>query len=216
MPAKTLPESRILATTFVDAVREYADGTLAYRLWDEIETRYSEPARHYHTLDHLDYMWEHCRLVLRDPQEDSQAFLFALCYHDVVYDPERSDNEQRSADLAQARLTEIGFPDDRTTKVVAMILATATHPTTDDPDTAALLDVDLAILGSDPDHYRDYADKIRREYHMFCDDQYRTGRSAVLRSLLAAPQLFRTEACRPLETQARENLAAELATLSGP
>ncbi|MCL2090104.1 MAG: hypothetical protein FWH11_02570 [Micrococcales bacterium] len=201
---------------FVDSTGEYAeDRLLPYQLWDEIEAYYREPARHYHTLDHLDYMWgEYQQPGLYDQQEDSHAFVFALCYHDVVYDPERKDNEARSADLARARLTEIGFPADRTEKVVAMILATATHPQTDDRDTAALLDTDLAILGADSDDYRDYADKIRREFQMFSDADYRTGRSAVLRDLLAAPRLFRTEACRPLEAQARENLAAELAALT--
>ncbi|MCL2465939.1 MAG: hypothetical protein FWF21_01575 [Micrococcales bacterium] len=215
-----------LRSSFVDSAQEHAeDRQSAYRLWDEVEAHYREPARYYHTLDHLGYMWAEYwrhgeydekgrwRFFLQEQVQDEQAFCFALCYHDVVYDPERKDNEARSADLARARLTEIGFPAERTDKVVAMILATATHPQTDDPDTAALLDTDLAILGADPDVYRDYADKIRREYQMFSDAEYRAGRSAVLRHLLASPRLFRTTTYRPLETQARENLAAELTTL---
>ena len=64
---------------------------------------YSEPHRHYHNLAHvhdcLNYL-----ATLRDlSARERQTLEHAIWWHDAIYEPSRSDNEERSADLAGRR-----------------------------------------------------------------------------------------------------------------
>ena len=99
-----------------------------------------------------------------------------------------------------------------------MVRATATH-TTDpigvDRDTAALLAADLAVLAAEPARYADYSRAVRREYAHLDDDQWRTGRTQVLRDVMSRQAIFDPRlGLAGWEARARANLAAELATLA--
>ena len=74
---------------------------------------------------------------------------------------------------------------------------------------------DLAILAAGPERYAEYAADVRREHGHVPDEAFRSGRSAVLRDLLAKPHLFHTEQARGLwETAARANLEREISELA--
>ena len=69
----------------------------------------------------------------------------------------RGDDEQRSADLAEQVLTELGVPAQRVGEVRRLVLLTAAHdPAAGDDDGAVLCDADLAILASEPQRYGRY------------------------------------------------------------
>jgi predicted metal-dependent HD superfamily phosphohydrolase len=175
--------------------------------WHDLEARYSDPHRHYHTLVHIGEM-----LALL-PHAD-ETLLAAVWFHDAVYGGE--GNEERSAELAHRALTELGFPAAIIEDVQILILATRTHdPSTLPPRHHPLLDADLAILGSTPDRYREYAGQVRKEYSFVPDPLFRQGRAAVLRKFLERPSIFATEEFRArLEARARENLAREITELA--
>lgn len=81
-------------------------------------------------------------------------------------------------------------------------------------DAAVLVDADLAVLGAPPAAYLDYVRGVRGEHPDLPEPEWRRGRAAVLRSLLARPTLYRTPTGRELwEARARANLTAELAGL---
>jgi predicted metal-dependent HD superfamily phosphohydrolase len=174
--------------------------------------RWDEPQRHYHTRGHLQAClagWQRLREQLRSPAEAG----LALLYHDAVYDPQRRDNEARSADLARADLVALGVPAASIDRIAALIQATDHRTTTTHPDAAAVIDIDLAILGADPTVYRRYAADVRLEYAHVAEADWRTGRAAVLRHFLQRPCLFTSGLCDEFEVPARRNLEAELATL---
>src|SRR4051812_36368693 len=62
--------------------------------------RYSEPHRHYHTLDHLLAMLD-TLAALPLPAASQPAVQLAVWFHDAIYDPKASDNEERSAAFAR-------------------------------------------------------------------------------------------------------------------
>ncbi|ESL07679.1 hypothetical protein TRSC58_04628 [Trypanosoma rangeli SC58] len=71
-----------------------------------IVTRYTEPQRHYHTLTHLEEMLgclarfqSEAPMAHRLPAAGAQRIVVELAtlFHDAVYDPRRSDNEECSA-----------------------------------------------------------------------------------------------------------------------
>ncbi|MBD9724927.1 HD domain-containing protein [Streptomyces caniscabiei] len=184
---------------------------------DALIARWAEPQRKYHTLDHLTAVLDRIE-VLEDHAADPDLVRLAAWFHDAVYLPERSENEERSARLAERALREAGVPEERTAEVARLVRLTVTHdPADDDPNGQVLCDADLAILAAPPEAYAAYTAAVREEYGFVPDDAFRTGRGAVLRQLLDLPRLFRTPyGQREWEDRARENLRAELAELAGP
>jgi len=173
----------------------------------ELTRRYSETHRHYHNLDHI------ASMLLKGtvfPLSDEQVM--AVWYHDAIYDPRSKTNEQDSADLAREHLQQLGWATERVECVSTIILDTVRHIPSR-PESDAVLDLDLSILGSDPQGYGRYVEQIRQEYAFVDDDAWRAGRAGVLRSLLQRDTLFYTEWGSALEGTARENLQRELSTL---
>jgi predicted metal-dependent HD superfamily phosphohydrolase len=187
------------------------------RYGDALLERWSEPQRRYHTVDHLAAVLDHVD-VLEQYAADPAAVRLAAWFHDAVYLPERSTNEERSARLAERALPEAGVPAERTAEVARLVRLTVTHdPADDDRNGQVLCDADLAILAAPPSAYAAYTAAVREEYHFVPNDAFRSGRSAVLRQLLDLPRLFRTPyGQEKWEATARYNLASELEMLSLP
>ncbi|MFJ7768911.1 hypothetical protein ACIQ1J_11010 [Streptomyces sp. NPDC097107] len=182
---------------------------------DNLLARWQEPQRRYHTLAHLAAVLDHVD-VLEQYADDPDVVRLAAWFHDAVYLPDRSENEERSARLAERALPEAGVPAERTAEVARLVRLTVTHaPAGDDRDGQVLCDADLAILASPPSAYAAYTAAVRQEYHFVPDDAFRAGRAAVLRQLLGLPRLFHTpHGRREWEATARHNLTGELEILS--
>jgi predicted metal-dependent HD superfamily phosphohydrolase len=179
---------------------------------------YQEPHRAYHTLDHIAAL-----LLLLDqhgidpPAHDPQALRLAILYHDIVYNPRRTDNEAASADVATRDLTALGLAPVLIRRVAALVLATqhGTHkPDPADTDLVLLLDLDLSVLAADPQIYDAYATAIRREYAHVPGLLYRPGRRRVLQNFLNADELYLTPRLRAAwDAPARANLTREIGSL---
>ena len=181
---------------------------------EQLVRRWGEPQRRYHTLRHLDAV---LRAVdaLAGGRTGADAVRLAAWFHDAVYAPDRSENEERSARLAERVLTELGLPPGVVGECARLVRLTVDHdPRPGDADGELLCDADLAVLGGSPEAYAAYAAAVRAEYAFVPDPDFRTGRTAVLRQLLALPRLFRTPGgIAAYQEQARANLAAEIAEL---
>src|SRR5262245_13481719 len=195
------------------AARQGLSMARAQAMLDELIAAYQQPARQYHTLEHiaalLRQLEEH-----KDGVIDYDAMALAIVFHDVVYDPRRQDNEAQSAAVARQRLTSLGFPAAGVDKIAAYIEATqhGREVAIADPDLALLLDLDLSTLAATPDVYRLYASAIRREYAHVPDALYRLGRRRILDGFLARERIYRTERLSALwEARARANISEEIA-----
>ncbi|HEX6356497.1 hypothetical protein [Actinophytocola sp.] len=179
----------------------------------DLGTRYAEPHRRYHDTAHV-------RQVVRDAValtagRDRAIVALAAWAHDVVYDGRPGDDERASAAWARRHLTAAGLQPADIDRIEGLVLATLDHTAPPGDHLAeALLDADLAILSAAPPAYERYRTAVRAEYAHVDDDQWRTGRATVLRSLLAKDPLYRTATARDQwTTQAHHNLRTELATL---
>ncbi|MFF7298417.1 hypothetical protein [Streptomyces sp. NPDC008265] len=182
---------------------------------DRLLAAWAEPARRYHTTAHLAAVLAHID-VLAPHAADPAAVRLAAWFHDAVYRPDRSENEERSAAMAERALPELGISEALTAEVARLVRLTVTHdPAPGDTDGEVLCDADLAVLAGPPQAYAAYTAAVRAEYAFVPDDAFRTGRAAVLGRLLALPRLFRTpHGTAHWEAPARANLAAELAALT--
>ncbi|GGV54064.1 hypothetical protein GCM10010277_52510 [Streptomyces longisporoflavus] len=182
---------------------------------DNLLARWSEPHRRYHTTAHLAAVLDHID-VLEEHADDPGLVRLAAWFHDAVYAPDRSENEERSARLAERALSEAGLSQAQVAEVARLVRLTVTHdPAVGDRNGETLCDADLAILAAAPDAYAAYASAVREEYAFVPDEDFRAGRAAVLRQLLALPRLFRTPyGAAEWEGPARANLATEIDLLS--
>jgi len=187
------------------------------RLLDGLLARHREKQRRYHTATHVAWVVRHVEeLAAVEPVDHLDEVVAAAFYHDAVYEPTHPANERASARLARRDLAALGWSDERVDRVAAMIEATA-HAGSSEPsgDTAILLDADLAVLGADPTAYSAYVAGVRAEYRHVDDEQWRSGRSAILGGFLDRPAIYSTSAARDRwESRARANIADELAALS--
>ncbi|MDQ1099260.1 hypothetical protein [Chryseobacterium sp. SORGH_AS_1048] len=144
------------------------DRQLIGNLWTELEKKYTEKGRHYHTLDHLDSMFRELDAV-KDSIRDFDLVSFSVFYHDAIYDASSKSNEKKSAALADKRLRQLPLSPSSVRRIAEQIIATQLHEFSDDTDTNYLLDADLSVLGSDPATYTEYTLNIRKEYSVYPD-----------------------------------------------
>ncbi len=184
--------------------------------FEELERRYSEPHRAYHTPQHLEecFFWfGRARSQISAPGEVA----LALFYHDAIYDTHAHDNEERSAGLARDVLEKYCGADDALAASVAdLILATRHEAAPANGDSQILVDIDLSILGAPVHRFDEYERQIRFEYSWVSETDFRRGRAAVLDGFLARATIYNTHMFRAhLEDIARNNLARSLAALRG-
>jgi predicted metal-dependent HD superfamily phosphohydrolase len=181
--------------------------------FDDLRARYAEPQRHYHDARHID---ESLRELDRAHGQAGNplALELAIWFHDAVYDPHASDNEERSATLARERLKGQSELQDL---VAHLVLATKHHLPGAQADAALLIDIDLAILGKSPERFAEYEAGIRAEYSWVPLDVYREKRAALLRGFLERERVFATPFFHDCyELQARRNLAKSITQLEQP
>jgi predicted metal-dependent HD superfamily phosphohydrolase len=184
-------------------------------VYGDLASRYGEPHRAYHTMDHVAF----CLGLLdgvRDLATRPNEVEMALWFHDVVYDPHAHDNETRSAALARETCRMFKLPGPFGKRVHHLIAATRHRVTPTDADARLVVDIDLAVLGQPPEVFDDYERRIRREYATVEEGTFWLARVAVLREFLARPRLYATAHFHDLyEGQARSNLSRSIGRSSG-
>lgn len=183
---------------------------------------YGVSSRAYHNLDHLAQCLSEFDAARGHAAEPVTAEL-AIWFHDSVYDPSRTDNEERSSEWARGVLAYLGASPGQIAAVQVIVLATK-H--TDDvqrasgpqvTDAPLVADVDLSILGQAPDVFDAYERAIREEYRNVPDEGFRAARLGVLTRLLDRPRIYLTLPFRArYETRARENLSRAVERLAPP
>ena len=176
----------------------------------ELSSRYCEPHRHYHTLDHIEYM-----LMMAGDQDLSDEQVLAIWFHDAIYEPQSSTHEADSADLAVEMLTARRYPKAGIELVRQIVIDSEEHAPTV-PESALVIDLDLSPLAAAPDVYDRNRDNLRREHAWLSDSEFEGNLRQFLAKMLAKPHIFWTPWGRQLEAAARGNLQRALDSLGPP
>lgn len=167
---------------------------------------YTEPHRHYHTVQHIVECLDLYHQVKKQLEQTLWVEL-AIWFHDVVYDPQSNENEMRSALLMQD-LCEEFLDDDAIATVFLWILATRYHQSSDQADLNYLLDIDLAILGASSARFLQYEQQIRQEYSWVSIDTYTVKRAEILHHFACQKPIYKTPYFQQrLEKMAQANLS---------
>ncbi|MCC5598805.1 HD domain-containing protein [Nostoc favosum] len=190
------------------------DQVAAEKAFNDLVAAYSTPGRYYHTLKHIDRVLSTIE-ILQGYTNNLAAVQLAAWFHDVVYDTQAQDNEERSVDYAFDLLSNLGIPESTITIVRRLILNTKDHQAAvDDYDSQVLLDADLAILATNQVQYEEYAHAIRKEYGWVSEADYITGRQQVLERFLQRSRIYFTPLMSEFaEPCARGNIQGEIQSL---
>jgi predicted metal-dependent HD superfamily phosphohydrolase len=170
-------------------------------------SRYAEPHRKYHTLQHL----EECLSLfeaMMDAPDHSPEVEMALWFHDAIYDLKSSKNEDLSAAWAEEELLAASVAKASAALVRDLVLVTKHTGIPATRDEQVLVDIDLAILGASQERFSEYECQIRDEYSYVPSLLFKLKRRAILRQFLDRPAIYNTPILHSrLEAQARANLA---------
>jgi len=229
-------------TTTLTKHWEEAMKDISFRNWSSMKkdgifqliiTHYSETHRLYHSISHLEDMF--CILErTKSPIKSTAIVNLAVFFHDIIYDPTSTTNEEDSAELFKTLFIDDGDikevepllerrrsqdREDIINQVYHYIIMTKQHNVSnseEDSDLQYFIDADMSILGQDRAIYSNYASAIRQEYCHVPHELYCEKRAGFLRSTLSctnryiyASTLFRDS----FEDKARDNLEWECSLL---
>lgn len=203
---------QVLEKEFKSLFYRYADKKeTIFSYWKELILNYNSKNRHYHNLTHLSELLQFYNEFEHNISK-KDVVLFSIFYHDIIYDVKKSNNEEKSAELAKQRLQAINIQSEKVKLVYDYIIDTKLHKIeNDDADLAYFLDFDMAILGKDWNNYLNYTAQIRKEYSIYPKILYNNGRKKALKHFLEDGRIYKTEAFfKRFEEQAKKNIQKEL------
>ena len=179
-----------------DLVSKYSnDLDLIEHFYGIIEKKYSSSNRHYHNLNHINIMLSEVKRF-ENRINDYDSVSLAIWFHDIIYNPQRGDNEERSVEYAKEFLVKINYEKSRIHKIEELILRTKNHTNqngNENYDFKVFLDLDLLILGMEKERYIKYAKNIRKEYVFVPDEVYFRERKKILNQFLNSHNIYMTK-----------------------
>ena len=175
-------------------------------IWDQLESSYGEPHRHYHTLAHvlecLDEL-DGCGAQVQCPHEIEMA----LWFHDVIYAVGGRENERLSKELFQRCFRDV-WSSDSVARIEQLIAVTDHSQQPMDNDQRFMCDIDLASFGKAwPAFLKDSEALVQESPHLD-PDQYVRNKLAFLDGLNGRRRIYYTEHFQiKYEAVARDNIA---------
>jgi len=144
---------------------------------------WNESHRSYHTLNHLnDVIGQINESKSKYTNEEYEKLMLTALFHDCVYNPIKSDNEEKSADFFIECCSDKSNGD--ILEVRQMILDTKTHKATTNLS-ESFNKYDMNIVERDFDQLLEWENGIEFEYTPhYSKEQYKEGRLKFLESIL--------------------------------
>lgn len=181
--------------------------------YKDLVAAYSENHRRYHTVEHVSAClkyFDRCKKYSVEPEEIE----LALWFHDAIYRPFSNHNEKDSAEWAERFLRSRAVEEAKIARIYRLIMVTEHNAPTQTKDESILVDIDLSILGSSPEHYAEFESAVRFEYRKVPMLIYKKKRIEILSGFLAKQKIYQNEPFASLlEGQARINLAGAISQL---
>jgi predicted metal-dependent HD superfamily phosphohydrolase len=142
---------------------------------------WNEPHRHYHTQNHLLDLIDQINEAKSylDSHKNYEKLILCALFHDCVYDPTKSNNEEESAKFFLRCCQE---KNEDTKHIYQMILDTKEHKSEDKLSTM-FNHFDMIIVESNFDKLLEWEIGINEEYKVY-GTEYKIGRIQFLESLL--------------------------------
>lgn len=182
-------------------------------IFNQIVDAYSDKRRSYHNLKHILSCLNEFDQV-KEKIINKKEVELAILFHDIIYDPKESDNEEKSAKFAVSVLKGTKPTCVNIDLVEELILATKHDGPINISDAEYIADIDISIFGYQADIYMGYEKNIRKEYAWVPIDIYKEKRKEILLSFLSRDKIYYTEFfSNRYELKAHCNLEASVSLL---
>lgn len=154
-----------------------ADISILLEMWNESH-------RSFHNLDHLNDIISQINESYGNKQINElqkEKLLLTALFHDIIYDPSKQDNEEKSADFLMSLCQEKNDKD--IIDIKNAILDTKTHKSST-PLSLIFNRFDMSIVERNYDDLLNWENGIYNEYKIYGNDNYKNGRVKFLESLL--------------------------------
>jgi len=145
---------------------------------------WNESHRSFHNLDHLTDIIDQINESFESGDigvEKAEKLILTALFHDIVYEPTRQDNEERSAEFLINLCEDKQNPD--ILEIRDAILDTKTHRSST-PLSESFNRFDMRIVERDFDQLLKWEQGIHEEYSVYGNEMYKEGRLKFLESLL--------------------------------
>jgi predicted metal-dependent HD superfamily phosphohydrolase len=143
---------------------------------------WNESHRHYHNLNHLNDLIDQINENKdKFSEKEYEKLILTALFHDCVYDPMKSDNEEKSADFFIECCSDKSNGD--VLEVKQMILDTKTHQSTTNLS-ESFNRYDMSIVERDFDQLLEWERGISEEFSVYGKEVYKNGRLKFLESLM--------------------------------
>lgn len=158
----------------------------------EASKYYNETHRYYHNLKHLQYILDVIHVLYQDSKITSNEYnilIQAAIYHDIVYNPKRNDNEEKSIEfylsIINSNFNNVSKTELKNIDKIVQIINDTKHrnPPTDKLS-KIFWEIDNSILLSDFKTLLQYEDDIFKEYQFVSYQIYKEKRIEFLNSCL--------------------------------
>ena len=146
--------------------------------------KWSESHRHYHNLNHLNDLVAQINESLGDGdinENERDKLLIAALFHDIVYEPDRKDNEERSSNMF---INLCGSKDHPSILEINRIILDTKNHQPSSKLSEKFMEFDMNIVERDFDELLEWEEGIREEYKMYSNEDYKNGRLEFLESVL--------------------------------
>jgi len=142
----------------------------------EVISRYNEPHRFYHTIDHITDVLK--KLNDKGLEKNDELFLAAV-FHDIIYNPKSNTNEEDSANLFISESKNSSLTYDQKEHIKQLILDTKSHkPTVKHSE--EFIAIDLSVFDGTLGQLIKYEQQIFKEFQFVDYKTYKPKRIEVL------------------------------------
>ena len=166
-------------------------------IFEEVETHYLEPHRHYHTAAHVVFCLRELDKVFVNinhsgavSQQDTIEL--SLWFHDVVLEIPAVNNEQKSAEYF-LQVSDGRLSNDLRHRVQDAIIATTHKSRPESFESQLTVDVDLAGLAQPWSDFFADSRKVRAEFSHLSDKDFNLSQGIFMNSLLDRTSIYSTE-----------------------
>lgn len=180
----------------------------------ELSSIYEQKHRHYHNLTHI----HHCLGELETYIKANGLTLkreleYAIWFHDAIYNPFSTENEENSAKLFFDYSKSYDFSCN-VELVCDLILGTKRQHVMDpafEMEHRLMNDIDCLIL-AEPDYakYLQYVTNVQKEYSHLSSEKFMRGRKQFLLKMLEQEKVFHSPAYQARNEIAKKNMSREL------
>jgi hypothetical protein len=186
---------------------------------DELVFQYSQPWRKYHNVDHVFSLLDSITTEIENDLSEKEMLLLktGILFHDVIYVPGSSVNEEASADFANTFLLRAGWSFEDVLTIKGLIKSTSFNPTLNHPKhyyvkpyllAEIIQDLDLLGFSYDEEEFILNQEKVFNELQILKHEKStpNTFYETIVEAMEKGGRLYKTKYFEHLNIKALENL----------